>query len=77
MGEGIVFYGKDERELVEVIRNAEKQSDHRMDIEMDVQDDDDDDNDNLGDVGTINEAFSRKRGFRKKLRKEAGKEQGR
>ena len=68
-GRGIVFYGPKERELVEVVQVAETQQE-RMILEGDV-----DEVDEQSEVpkGSVNNAFSRKRGFtkkRKKLRKE-------
>lgn len=68
-GRGIVFYGQNERELVEVVRDAEMQQE-RMMLEGDV--------DEVGEEsevpkGSVKNAFSRRRGFtkkRKKLRKE-------
>lgn len=67
-GRGIVFYGEQEAELVEVVRKAEEQQD-RMVLEQDVLELDEDEV-----PGKVKTAFSRKRGFtkkRKKLRKES------
>lgn len=71
-GRGIVFYGETERELVEVVRRAEEEHD-RMVLEQDVDlDDDDDYNENKepSNIGTVENAFSRKRGFTKKRKKQ-------
>ena len=72
-GRGIIFYGKQERELVSVIQDAERQQD-RMTLQGDVSSDfdlpEDDVIDHVAtDVGKIDEAFSRKRGFTKKRKK--------
>lgn len=74
-GRGIVFYGEKERELVEVVRDAESQQE-RMMLEGDV-DDVEEENESEEDAvpkGSVKKAFSRKRGFnkkRKKLRRES------
>lgn len=65
-GRGIVYYGEQERELVEVVRQAEELQD-KMVLEGDVDEID------VEDAGKVEKAFSRKRGFtkkRKKLRRE-------
>jgi superfamily II DNA/RNA helicase len=67
-GRGIVFYDAKERELVEVVQQAEIQQ-NRMVLPGDVIELAGDEQD-----GSVKNAFSRKRGFskkRKKLRKEA------
>ncbi|GKZ00723.1 hypothetical protein MPSEU_001024200 [Mayamaea pseudoterrestris] len=69
-GRGIVFYGEKEEELVEVVRMAENEHE-KMTLEQNVDIDDDEDDDAA--AGTVQKAFSRKRGFtkkRKKLRRE-------
>lgn len=81
-GRGIVFYNSVEADLVEVLIQAEEQQE-RMVLEGDVMDspDDDDDNDDddnqevaEGDKkntrGKVKKAFSRKRGFTKKIKKQ-------
>ena len=65
-GRGIVFYSDYEAELVQVVRDAEKQQE-RMILEGDVDSQDDDDEE--GAAGTVEKAFSRKRGFTKKRKK--------
>ena len=76
-GRGIIFYSAAERELVEVVREAEDQQ-SSMTLSQDVEGMDDDDEDLDGeersDKGKVKKAFSRKRGFtkkRKKARREA------
>ena len=67
-GRGIVFYGRQEGELVDVVREAETMQE-KMVLPGDVIDLTDEDLE-----GTVKQAFSRKRGFtkkRKKLKKEA------
>ncbi len=72
-GRGIIFYGPRERELVEVVREAEDQQ-SRMTLTQDVEDD----LDNSGTVdgatkregGKVQKAFSRRRGFTKKRKKQ-------
>ena len=59
-GRGIIFYDSKQRELIEVVREAE-QKQERMILEGDVDD---------ADEATVKEAFSRKRGFTKKLKKQ-------
>ena len=61
-GRGIVFYGEKEQALVEVVKKAEDEQE-QMVLEGDVIDLDDD-------AGTVEKAFSRKRGFTKKIKKE-------
>ena len=71
-GRGIVFYGANERELVEVIREAEEHQ-SSMILAQDVEDglgDEDSLNDEASeDKAKVRKAFSRKRGFTKKLKK--------
>jgi superfamily II DNA/RNA helicase len=69
-GRGIVFYSSQERELVDVVRDAETQQE-RMVLEQDVDDLDEQQlaRDEATKPGTVNDAFSRKRGFTKKLKK--------
>ena len=73
-GRGIVFYGPTERELVEVVREAEKQQ-ASMTLSQDVEDslDDEEEEEAEGgkkEVGKVKAAFSRRRGFTKKRKKE-------
>ena len=84
-GRGIVFYGTTEAELVNVVREAEdEQEEGQLSLPSDVQttmNDDEDGEDISGDiaqqdetkasaaVGSVNKAFSRKRGFTKKREK--------
>jgi superfamily II DNA/RNA helicase len=65
-GRGIVFYNSIESELVEVVQEAEQQQE-RMTLQGDVGSIDDDDEENTG--GKVKKAFSRKRGFTKKIKK--------
>lgn len=66
-GRGIIFYGPQEAELVAVVREAEKEQ-SRMELSQDVEEElEDEDNDS---AGKVKKAFSRKRGFTKKLKKE-------
>lgn len=73
-GRGIVFYGAKERELVEVVRDAELQQE-RMMLEGDVDEiEQDGELQEQPPKGSVKNAFSRKRGFtkkRKKLRRES------
>jgi superfamily II DNA/RNA helicase len=62
-GRGIVFFGDKERELVEVVREAEMQQESMV-LEGDVVESEEDE-----DAGKVQKAFSRKRGFTKKLKK--------
>eukprot|EP00546_Thalassionema_frauenfeldii_P005242 CAMPEP_0178916978 /NCGR_PEP_ID=MMETSP0786-20121207/12978_1 /TAXON_ID=186022 /ORGANISM="Thalassionema frauenfeldii, Strain CCMP 1798" /LENGTH=472 /DNA_ID=CAMNT_0020590451 /DNA_START=340 /DNA_END=1758 /DNA_ORIENTATION=+ len=60
-GRGLIFYDSKQRELIEVVRNAENQQE-RMILEGDV--------DEFEEEGAkVKKAFSRKRGFTKKLKK--------
>lgn len=71
-GRGIIFYGPTEKELVTVVREAEEQQ-SRMSLSQDVDDGMDGDvldSDGQGDVGKVKKAFSRRRGFTKKRKKE-------
>lgn len=78
-GQGIVFYTAAEEELVSVVREAEEQQE-RMVLQGDVDDqfanaddfdiDDNENDDNKGRDGTVQKAFSRKRGFTKKRKKQ-------
>jgi len=77
VGRGLVFYGPSEEELVKVVQEAEEQQE-RMVLPGDVLDSFNDENDEQGKessssppivAGTVNKAFSRKRGFTKKLKK--------
>ncbi len=73
-GRGIVFYGPEQRELVEVVRDAEQQQ-TRMLLSQDVEEelDDEDAEGEKKEVGKVKRAFSRKRGFTKKRKKEKRK----
>jgi len=61
-GKGIIFYGPMEKDLVEVVQEAETQQE-KMKLKGDVLDEEDK-------KGTVKNAFSRKRGFTKKRKKE-------
>jgi len=65
-GRGIVFYGSNERELVDVVRAAEEEQ-GQMKLAQDVDEWGEDED---GAAGTVKKAFSRKRGFTKKRKKE-------
>ena len=80
-GRGIVFYGPNEKELVEVVREAEEQQ-SRMTLSQDVDDcfedkesmekdteGKEDGEDDGSDAGKVKKAFSRRRGFTKKRKK--------
>lgn len=71
-GRGIIFYGPRERELVEVVREAETQQ-SRMTLKQDVEDLDDDGLEGSSSGGKVQKAFSRKRGFTKKRKKQRKK----
>lgn len=64
-GRGIVFYDEKERALVEVVREAEEQQE-RMVLKGDVLESEEEEE---GQAGKVQKAFSRKRGFTKKLKK--------
>ena len=68
-GRGIIFYSSNERELVDVIRDAEGQQ-SAMALSQDVEDVYDEDDEKPRDKGKVKKAFSRKRGFTKKRKKE-------
>ena len=70
-GRGVVFYGEVEKTLVEVVREAEHQQE-TMALSQDVEDDDERDADGTKKPrkGSVHGAFSRKRGFTKKRKKE-------
>jgi superfamily II DNA/RNA helicase len=63
-GRGIVFYDEKERELIEVVREAEDQQE-RMVLKGDVMELDQEESP----AGKVQKAFSRKRGFTKKRKK--------
>ncbi|KAL7442936.1 hypothetical protein ACHAXM_008626 [Skeletonema potamos] len=65
-GRGIIFYGPQEAELVAVVREAEKEQ-SRMQLSQDVEEELEDDD---SEAGKVKKAFSRKRGFTKKIKKE-------
>jgi len=76
-GRGIVFYDRQEAELVEVVREAEAQQERMQLKGSEVEDLEDasaiDDEETAARKGKVQKAFSRKRGFtkkRKKLRRE-------
>ncbi|KAL3797075.1 hypothetical protein ACHAW5_007576 [Stephanodiscus triporus] len=77
-GRGIIFYGSKERELVEVVREAEDQQ-ARMTLKQDVEDDSDDLElesdgiDSKNEDGKVQKAFSRRRGFTKKRKNQRRK----
>jgi superfamily II DNA/RNA helicase len=64
-GRCIVFYGEQEKELIEVVRKAED-AQERMVLDGDVPDIDEMDDTS----GKVDKAFSRRRGFTKKRKKE-------
>eukprot|EP00563_Minutocellus_polymorphus_P010387 CAMPEP_0181073130 /NCGR_PEP_ID=MMETSP1070-20121207/28922_1 /TAXON_ID=265543 /ORGANISM="Minutocellus polymorphus, Strain NH13" /LENGTH=623 /DNA_ID=CAMNT_0023154195 /DNA_START=32 /DNA_END=1903 /DNA_ORIENTATION=+ len=69
-GRGVVFYGEMEKELVEVVREAEHQQE-TMALSQDVEDEERDaDGTKKLRKGSVHGAFSRKRGFTKKRKKE-------
>jgi len=68
-GRGIIFYGSSERELVQVVREAEIQQ-SRMTLAQDVEEDLDNADNAKKSHGKVEKAFSRKRGFTKKRKKE-------
>jgi superfamily II DNA/RNA helicase len=71
-GRGIVFYNSVEAQLVEVLIQAEEQQE-RMVLEGDVMDSPDSEGDEVGVAnakGKVKKAFSRKRGFTKKIKKQ-------
>jgi hypothetical protein len=61
-----VFFGDKERELVEVVREAEMQQESMV-LEGEVVESEEDGEDDQ--AGKVQKAFSRKRGFTKKLKK--------
>lgn len=63
-GRGIVFFNEAEADLVEVVKEAEAQQE-RMQLKQDVLEEDE-----ATEVGKVKNAFSRKRGFTKKRKKE-------
>lgn len=67
-GRGVVFYNEKERELVEVVKEAEEQQERMTLKGQDVLELDEDGN--LIKAGTVKNAFSRKRGFTKKRKKQ-------
>ena len=67
-GRGIVFFNDKERELVEVVRAAEEQQETMTLKGNDVLELDDEGN--VVKAGTVKNAFSRKRGFTKKRKKQ-------
>ena len=77
-GRGIIYYGSNERELVEVVRQAEDQQ-TRMTLKQDVEDESDDSElesdgiDSKNEDGKVQKAFSRKRGFTKKRKNQRRK----
>jgi superfamily II DNA/RNA helicase len=81
-GRGIIFYNPREKSLVDVVRDAERQQKEKqmMMLRGDVIDDDDDEEEpskkgsNTTD-GTVSKAFSRRRGFTKKIKKIRREEQ--
>lgn len=71
-GRGIIFYGSAERELVQVVREAEIQQ-SRMTLTQDVEEDIESPGTKKN-YGKVEKAFSRKRGFTKKRKKEKRRE---
>jgi superfamily II DNA/RNA helicase len=82
-GRGIIFYNSREKSLVDVVRDAERQQKEKqmMMLRGDVIDDDDDDEEESSKKGsnttdgTVSKAFSRRRGFTKKIKKIRREEQ--
>jgi len=77
-GRGIIFYGDYEKDLVDVILDAEEKQEGMVlekdviDLDEDDEDEDEDKNkEDNKDTGKVTKAFSRRRGFRKKIKKEA------
>jgi superfamily II DNA/RNA helicase len=69
-GRGVIFYDTTEAELVAIVQEAESRQD-RMVLEQDVDDNEPESNeDGKGGAGSVKDAFSRKRGFTKKRKKE-------
>jgi superfamily II DNA/RNA helicase len=78
-GRGIVFYGETEKDLVRAVQNAEAQQESMVlegsEVDPTVQGEGEDDEDvdsstaTAETVGSVKNAFSRKRGFTKKLKK--------
>ena len=69
-GRGVVFYGEVEKELVEVVREAEHQQE-TMALSQDVEDEESNpDGKKKPRKGSVHGAFSRKRGFTKRRKKE-------
>lgn len=68
-GRGIIFYGPQEADLVAVVRDAEKEQ-SRMELSQDVEEELEDEENNNEEAGKVKRAFSRKRGFTKKRKKE-------
>jgi len=73
-GRGIIFYGPKEKELADVVREAEDQQ-SSVTLSQDVEDNFDDSELDDGDgskkvTGKVERAFSRKRGFTKKRKKQ-------
>merc|ERR1711982_231874 len=74
-GRGIIFYNDNEIDLVNIIKNAELNQEKYI-LEKNVSDEfflndvvDSDSNTNTDDSGKVTKAFSRRRGFRKKIKK--------
>jgi len=68
-GRGFIFYHPKEKDLVDVVQLAESQQE-KMVLEKDVLDDEDEQLKSA----KVDKAFSRRRGFRKKLKKNSKKE---
>jgi len=72
-GRGIIFYGANEKELVEVVKEAEyHQSSMTLiqDVEDELDNEEGGDCEQPSDKSKVKKAFSRKRGFTKKRKKE-------
>eukprot|EP00797_Seminavis_robusta_P027684 Sro521_g159330.1 dependent RNA helicase (416) ;mRNA; r:25649-26896 len=69
-GRGVVFYNAKERELVDVVKEAEKLQEKITLKGQDVLEVELDEEGNVVKAGTVNNAFSRKRGFTKKRKKQ-------
>lgn len=76
-GRGIIFYSPREKTLVDVVREAEKQQqEQQMILHGDVHDEDEKERSTSSAAnGTVIKAFSRRRGFTKKIKKNRRQEQ--
>lgn len=71
-GRGIVFYGEQEQDLIKVVQTAEEEQETMVlvqDVDFDASDNIDGEGSSSSSSGTVQKAFSRKRGFTKKRKK--------